>query len=70
MGWGRELVECSISDAEVMAESREVDAEGGMRTEETKKRRQRCTFQHFLLQAVKSRAPHRHKTNIVELRCQ
>jgi hypothetical protein len=41
---GREnLFECSISDAGVIAEGREVDA-GGLRTEETKKRLRRCTF--------------------------
>ena len=61
LGWEREFVECSISKAEVIAEGREVDA-GGLRTEETKKRLQRCTFQHFLLQAVKFRAPHRPET--------
>lgn len=60
---GREnLFEYSISDAGVIAEGREVDAEGGLRTEEIKKRLQRCAFHHFLLQAVKSRAPHRRKT--------
>ena len=68
-GWEEEFVECSISDAEVIAEGREVDA-GGLRTEETKKHLQRCIFQHFLLQVVKSRASHRHKTNIVKLHCQ
>ena len=55
------LFECPISYAGVIAEGREIDAEG-LRTEETKKRLQRCTFQHFLLQAVKFRAPHRPET--------
>ncbi len=43
LGWEREFVECSISDAEVIAEDREVDA-GGLRTKEIKTRLQRCTF--------------------------
>ena len=53
LSWGREFVECSISDAEVIAEGCEV-CTGGLRTEETKKSLQCCTFQHFLLQVVKS----------------